>query len=153
MRTATDIATCMFYTGLDPFHAGQEVRVARHLRDRKVQRALLQFFKPENYFEVRKALMAAGRGELIGSGCDALIPAQPPRAALQARMSKAQRDLSEGKYVHTIEQPGAQRSGRSLASLVSKRATGRTVSRPRIGPADFEWGHGSGINAGVASDW
>ena len=57
MLMASDIATCMYYTGLDPF-TGQEVYVARHLRDRKLQRALLQFFKPENYFEVRKALLA-----------------------------------------------------------------------------------------------
>ena len=39
-----DIATCMYYTGLDPF-TGQEVYVARHLRDRKLQRALLQFLQ------------------------------------------------------------------------------------------------------------
>ena len=37
---------------------------------------LLQFFKPDNYFEVRKALEQAGRADLIG-GCDALIPAHP----------------------------------------------------------------------------
>src|SRR5207244_3927287 len=48
----------------------------RNRRDRKMQRALLQFFKPENYFEVRKALEQAGRTDLIGSGCDALIPVQ-----------------------------------------------------------------------------
>ncbi len=84
MRMASDITTCMYYTGLDPF-TGQEVYVARHLRDRKLQRALLQFFKPENYFEVRKALQAAGRTDLIGSGCDALIPSQPPKAAIEAR--------------------------------------------------------------------
>jgi len=41
MRMTSDIATCMLYTGLDPF-TGQEVHVARQLRDRKVQRALLQ---------------------------------------------------------------------------------------------------------------
>src|SRR5690606_41960053 len=39
-----DVATCMYYTGLDPF-TGEEVYIARHLRDRKLQRALLQFFK------------------------------------------------------------------------------------------------------------
>src|SRR5207344_520604 len=49
-----DIATCVYYTGTDPF-TKQEVHIARNLRDRKMQRALLQFFKPENYFEVRKA--------------------------------------------------------------------------------------------------
>ena len=55
LRAPPDIATCMCYTGIDPF-TKQEVYVARHLRDRKLQRALMQFFKPENYFEVRKAL-------------------------------------------------------------------------------------------------
>ena len=102
-----DIATCMYYTGFDPF-TGQEVYVARHLRDRKLQRALLQFFKPENYFEVRKALLAAGRHELIGWGCDALIQAQPPRSALQARMAKAHSELTEGQYVHTIASLGTK---------------------------------------------
>src|SRR5271166_3345100 len=102
-----DIATCMYYTGLDPF-TGQEVYVARHLRDRKLQRALLQFFKPENYFEVRKALLEAGRSDLIGSGCDCLIAEQPPQAALQARMAKARSELTEGQYVHTIAKPGTK---------------------------------------------
>src|SRR5205807_10548777 len=73
-----DIATCMYYTGLDPF-TGEEVYTAKHLRDRKLQRALLQFFKAENYFEVREALLKAGRADLIGAGCHALIPAQPPQ--------------------------------------------------------------------------
>ncbi len=50
-----DIATCMWYTGLDPI-TKQPVKVARNLKDRKLQRALMQFFKPENYFEVREAL-------------------------------------------------------------------------------------------------
>jgi hypothetical protein len=73
-----DIAACMYHTGIDPF-TKQEVYVARNLRDRKMQRALMQFFKPENYFEVRKALEQAGRTDLIGGGCDALIPARPTR--------------------------------------------------------------------------
>jgi hypothetical protein len=37
-------------------------------RDRKMQRALMQFFKPENWFQVRAALTQAGRQELIGGG-------------------------------------------------------------------------------------
>jgi uncharacterized radical SAM protein YgiQ len=96
-----DIATCMYYTGIDPFTC-EEVYTARHLRDRKLQRALLQFFKPENYFAVREALLKAGRADLIGSGCDSLIPAHPPKAALKARMTRANQALAEGKYVHTI---------------------------------------------------
>ena len=41
----------------------------------------MQFFKPENYFQVRKALEKAGRKDLVGSGCDCLIPDRPPREA------------------------------------------------------------------------
>lgn len=46
--------------GIDPF-TGEEVYVVRQLRDRKMQRALLLFFKAENDFEVREALLKAGR--------------------------------------------------------------------------------------------
>lgn len=75
-----DIATCMYYTGIDPM-SRKPVPVARHLRDRRLHRALLQFFKPENYFHVRDALLKAGRKDLIGYGRDALIPPKPPAAA------------------------------------------------------------------------
>jgi uncharacterized radical SAM protein YgiQ len=96
-----DIAACMYHTGLDPF-TKKPVQVARHLRDRKLQRALLQFFKPENYFEVRRALEQAGRGDLIGSGCDCLIPERAPKAALDRRRRRANRQLgeqSEGDHI------------------------------------------------------
>ena len=59
MPTERDIATCMYYTGIDPF-TNKPVQTARDVRDRKLQRALMQFFKPENYYEVREALTQAG---------------------------------------------------------------------------------------------
>lgn len=42
-----DIATSMNYTGIDPF-TKREVYVAKGLPDRKMQRGLKQFFKPED---------------------------------------------------------------------------------------------------------
>ena len=89
-----DIAACMYHTGHDPF-TRQPVAIAKHLRDRKLQRALMQFFKPENYFEVRRALEQAGRQDLIGSGCDCLIPAKPPKEALDRRRRKANESVRE----------------------------------------------------------
>jgi len=83
-----DVATAMYHTGIDPF-TRKPVFIARHLRDRKLQRALMQFFKPENYFEVRKALLQAGRSDLVGDGRDALIPANPPPEAIRARRRQA----------------------------------------------------------------
>lgn len=78
MLTPTDIATALYYTGIDPF-SKQDVFVAKGLKDRKMQRALMQFFKPENWSTVREALLQAGRHDLIGNRCDFLIPAQPPK--------------------------------------------------------------------------
>jgi uncharacterized radical SAM protein YgiQ len=98
-----DIAACMYHTGLDPM-TKRPVTIAKNLRDRKTQRALMQFFKPENWFAVRKALVDARREDLIGSGCDALIPAQPPEAALRARRESARRELDDddgGDHVHS----------------------------------------------------
>ncbi len=95
-----DIATCMYYTGIDPF-TKQEVYIARNLRDRKMQRALMQFFKPENWFTVREALIDAGRQDMIGSGCDCLIPANPPKEAIEARRKRANDD----DHCHTVANP------------------------------------------------
>lgn len=96
-----DVATAMFYTGIDPF-TKKPVHVAKALRDRKLQRALMQFFKPSNYFEVREALRQAGRTDLIGNDCDSLIPSTPPREALEARRNDANARF-RGDYVHTID--------------------------------------------------
>jgi uncharacterized radical SAM protein YgiQ len=98
-----DIATCMYYTGIDPF-TKQPVYVARNLHDRKLQRALMQFFKPENWFTVREALIQAGRQGLIGSGCDCLIPAQPPKEAIEARRRRAN-EAGRGDHYHTVANP------------------------------------------------
>lgn len=128
-----DIATCMYYTGIDPF-TKQEVYIARNLRDRKMQRALLQFFKPENYFEVRKALLDAGRGDLIGNGCDCLIPAQPPCEALEARRTRANQ-ATRGEYVHKISNPSdgsrkGYRPGRISGGRRQKRKGGGAAPSP-----------------------
>ena len=106
----------MYHTGLDPITM-KPVAVARGLRDRNAQRALLQFFRPENYFAVRKALVAAGRRALIGPGRDALIPDRPPAEALAARRREAQEPRAGEDHVHsTARMPGAgYRPGRTGA--------------------------------------
>jgi len=82
-----DIATCMFHTGIDP-ETLKPVQVATRPSDRALQRALLQFFLPENYFEVKKALKRAGREDLIGDGPECLIPARPSQQARDAKAAK-----------------------------------------------------------------
>jgi uncharacterized radical SAM protein YgiQ len=109
-----DVATAMYYTGIDPF-TKKSVYIAKQLKDRKLQRALLQFFKPENYFEVREALLQTKRQDLIGEGCDCLIPSRPPREAVEKRRSDANQRFS-GNYVHTIPNPADKRKQKAKES-------------------------------------
>jgi uncharacterized radical SAM protein YgiQ len=67
-------STVMFATGIDPF-TGKSVYVARDGREKRLQRALLQFNRPENAPLVREALVAAHREDLIGNGKDCLVRA------------------------------------------------------------------------------
>jgi hypothetical protein len=116
-----DVATAMYYTGIDPF-TKRRVYVAQHLRDRKLQRALMQCFKPENYFEVRQALREAGRTDLIGSDCDCLIPATPPREAILKRRRDAKKRF-QSDYVHTIPagKPSSGKSAKKRRPAKAKR--------------------------------
>ncbi len=91
-----DVATAMYHTGIDPISM-KPVETAKGLRDRRLQKALLQFFKPQNWFLVREALRKANRLDLMGSGCDALIPAAPPREAIEARRQHAEKALSRAR--------------------------------------------------------
>jgi hypothetical protein len=89
----------------------QPVETVKKLKDREVQRALMQYFKPENWFVVRKALLDAGRNDLIGDGPLALIPANPPKAALTARRAGANR-RGDPTYVHAKDAGVDSRGGR-----------------------------------------
>ncbi len=122
-----DVATAMYYTGLDPF-TKKPVYVAKAMRDRKLQRALMQFFKPENYFEVRKALEEGGRTDLIGEECDSLIPSKPPREAIDRRRKDANQRF-RGDYVHTI--PGEKKEGKSGKKKKQRRHQASPGYRPK----------------------
>ena len=76
--TPSTVSTCMFYTGLDPFTM-EKVYVPRTPEEKAQQRALLQYFKPENKAFVLSALKKAHRFDLIGTGKDCLIA--PDRTA------------------------------------------------------------------------
>lgn len=70
--TPGTISTCMFYTGLDPYTL-KEVYVPKTPEQKKEQRALLQYFKPENRDIVERALRKCGRTDLIGYSSECLI--------------------------------------------------------------------------------
>jgi len=70
--TPATVSTCMFYTGIDPL-TNKEVYVPKTAEEKAEQRALLQYFKPENKKIVLAALKKAGRYDLIGTGKNCLV--------------------------------------------------------------------------------
>ena len=70
--TPGTVSTCMYYTGLDPLTM-KKVHVTVDYEEKRLQRALLQYNRPENKELVCKALKAAGREDLIGFGKDCLV--------------------------------------------------------------------------------
>ena len=82
--TPSTISTTMYYTGIDP-RTMKEVYVCRNPHEKAMQRALIQYRRPENYDLVKEALTIAGRDDLIGFDKNCLIP---PRK-LKAKADKA----------------------------------------------------------------
>ena len=70
--TPGTISTAMFYTELDPYTM-EKVYVPKTAKEKAMQRALLQYFKPQNKELVLEALKKAGRRDLIGNHLNALL--------------------------------------------------------------------------------
>ena len=97
----------MYYTGLDP-RTMKPIYVPKTPHEKELQRALLQWKRPEKRRLVLEALHREGREDLIGHGPDCLV--QPDREYLLSRRAAAQggpdRRLAAG------ERPAARRRGR-----------------------------------------
>ena len=70
--TPGTLSTCMYYTGIDPL-TGEAVWSAKKAEEKHMQRALMQYWLPENRNIVKKALHIAHREDLIGWGSKCLI--------------------------------------------------------------------------------
>ena len=73
MPTPATLATAMYVSGKDPY-TKQPVYVAKGGRERSRQRALLFYWKREEWPHVREALHTWGRADLIGRHAGALVP-------------------------------------------------------------------------------
>jgi uncharacterized radical SAM protein YgiQ len=76
--TPMAIATTMFFTGIDPLTM-EPVPVVRDLREKKLMKALLYYWDPEQQPLAREALRKAGRPDLIGNAAHCLVPREEKR--------------------------------------------------------------------------
>nr|WP_229414597.1 YgiQ family radical SAM protein [Massilia arenosa] len=87
MPTPMAMATTMYHSRKNPLHKVTEdsevVETARSGKIRKVHKAFLRYYDPENWPVLREHLVKMGRGDLIGNGERHLIP--PPGGSLAQR--------------------------------------------------------------------
>ena len=134
--TPGTLATGMYYTGLDP-RTMKPIYVPKTPHEKELQRALLQWKRPEKRRLVLEALHREGREDLIGYGPDCLLrPNRPgkPEAAQAAKSGKPGKTQgrgkapakSQGRGQHT---PAQQRS--KSAGKQTSRSPGKTQGKRR----------------------
>jgi uncharacterized radical SAM protein YgiQ len=118
-------ATAMYYSGKSPLRrvtrSSEQVPVAKGLRQRRLHKAFLRYHDPNNWPMLREALRRMGKGRLIGSGPNHLIPAYQPRGT---------GGEGEGK-----RRPAGARAGQPMRTQHTglPRVPGRRPGKPRRG--------------------
>ena len=102
--TPATISTCMYYTGLDP-RTMEPVYVPKDPHEKAMQRALMQYRRPQNRALVEEALRKAGRTDLIGFGPECLI--RPEHGAEKNAGQSSQNRPKSGRNTREQQMPSA----------------------------------------------
>lgn len=113
--TPGTLSTCMYYTGLDT-ETGRPVEVARTPGDKAMQRALLQWFLPQNKPLVLAALRQTGRENLIG----VFYPAPRKKSKESREMNKTPRGKSSAPRANP-ERKKMQKNGNQVSKRKSHK--------------------------------
>ncbi|MBR7101432.1 MAG: YgiQ family radical SAM protein [Clostridia bacterium] len=89
-------STVMYYTGINPLDM-KKVYSPDDYREKLMQRALLQYKRPENRNLVREALIKAGREDLIGFGPECLVKPDMRAGAPQASVKNPKNTAAKSK--------------------------------------------------------
>ena len=114
--TPGTISTVMYYTGIHPM-TGKRVYVTTDYHEKQLQRALLQYSKPENANLVREALRLAGREDLIGNTPDCLV-----RHAFGGGRQNNYTPESKSKNKSAQKHNAATKKGKKPVSVTSRTA-------------------------------
>jgi uncharacterized radical SAM protein YgiQ len=127
--TPGTLSTCMYYTGLDP-RTLEPIHIPKTPHEKELQRALLQWKRPEKRRLVMEALHRADREDLIGYGPDCLLrPSRPAKEGGSRPASGSRAQPKGGK-------PAGRTQGRGKGAPQGKqpqdrRNAGRTKPAPK----------------------
>ena len=111
--TPGTLSTCMYYTGIDP-RTMQPVYVPRDPHEKAMQRALMQWKRPEKRPLVREALHRTHREDLIGYGKGCLLRPNGPARPGDQPSGRGKPAPAKGKAQPTRSRP-AKKAGWAVA--------------------------------------
>ncbi|MCQ2405782.1 MAG: YgiQ family radical SAM protein [Oscillospiraceae bacterium] len=120
--TPGTLSTAMYYSELDPFTL-KPIFVAKTYEEKKLQRALLQWKRPDNRPFVIKALKRCGREDLIGFGPNCLVrPDYSPKKKTAAskkpeeKKEEPEKKNKKPEYKAGWAKPKAKKNARPVKS-------------------------------------
>jgi uncharacterized radical SAM protein YgiQ len=116
--TPMAMATAMYHSGKNPLHKvtedSEEVITAKSGKTRKLHKAFLRYYDPENWPTLREGLKRMGRADLIGNGERHLVP--PAGSEEEAKAQRGER-RSAG-----VPQPGREAPRGRVIEVAPKRS-------------------------------
>jgi uncharacterized radical SAM protein YgiQ len=126
--TPMAMATTMYHSGKNPLAKVTEdsevVETAKSGKTRKLHKAFLRYYDPENWPVLREGLKRMGRGDLIGNGERHLVP--PPGSELEATprserkalplVAEARSTAPKGRVIEVATRRSKERGGRINAA-------------------------------------
>ncbi len=122
-------STVMYYTGINPLDM-KPVYVVTDYHEKQLQRALLQFNRPENAPLVREALKKAGREDLIGYAPDCLVRPAYGKAPTAQRSAKKEPSRIEKARISRNTRPA---KGKPATGGKNKKTAKSAPTSPRRG--------------------
>ncbi|MDO4287421.1 MAG: YgiQ family radical SAM protein [Eubacteriales bacterium] len=129
--TPGTLSTAMYYSGVDP-RTMKPVYVAKTPEEKEMQRALLQWRRPDKRALVIKALLQAGREDLIGYTRDCLIHPKPNEHFAHLHEAKPKgKQANKGRSTRSGKPQGKQdrRNSRPAAKSSAGRTEQKSVQR------------------------
>ncbi len=120
--TPSTISTCMYYTGVDP-RTMKKVYIPTNPHEKAMQRALIQYRRPENYDLVKEALVKAGRQDLIGFDEKCLIP---PRK-IKHTIAPAKQNAGRKEHIATNKQEDFGKKRNYSAKSKNKKTQSKSL--------------------------
>ena len=130
--TPSTISTCMYYTGVDPRNM-EKVYVPRNPHEKAMQRALIQYRKPENYDLVKEALIKGHREDLIGFSEKCLIRPRKPASDTDKKSYAGRNDNAvndNGRIDNKHKSKSGSKTNNKNGTPDGRKGIGRNKNRP-----------------------